>query len=125
MRTAAGIAVLGALGALARNAVDGWLADRTGGAFPWGTLVVNLSGCVLLGFVFTLFTDRVTVDPMIRFAVTAGFFGAYTTFSTFSLETVVLLQSGSFGAAAANVGLNLGLGLFGVYAGIVAARSIP
>jgi CrcB protein len=118
-----GIAVLGALGALTRNTLDGWVADRTGGAFPWGTFVINVSGSIALGFLFTLFTERAAIDPALRFSITTGFLGAYTTFSTFSLETVRLLQNGELGAAAGNVVLNVGLGLTGVYAGIVAARA--
>ena len=119
-----GIALLGALGALTRNALDGWVADRTGGAFPWGTFVINVSGSIALGFIFTLLTERVAVDAALRFSLTTGFLGAYTTFSTFSLETVRLLQNGEIGAAAGNVALNVGLGLLGVYAGIVTARAI-
>jgi fluoride exporter len=125
LRTVVGIAVLGAVGALARNGLDGWVADRTGGAFPWGTLVINATGCFLLGLLYTLLTDRYAVDPSLRFALTTGFLGAYTTFSTFSLETVGLLQQGRAVAALGNVGLSLLLGLGGVYAGILVARTVP
>jgi fluoride exporter len=125
MRTAISIAVFGALGALARNGVDGWIANRTGGAFPWGTLAVNISGCVLLGFLFTILTERLAADATLRFGLTTGFLGAYTTFSTFSLETVRLLQQGSLRSGIANMILSLLLGLLGVYAGIVSARAIP
>src|SRR5487761_1237138 len=109
MRNAVLIAVLGALGALARNALDGWVAAHYGGSFPWGTLVVNVSGCLVLGFVFTLLTERYTIDPSLRFGITTGFIGAYTTFSTFSLESVRLLLDGSPRAATTNVLLNVAL----------------
>ena len=125
MRTILGIAVLGAVGALARNGLDGWVANRTGGSFPWGTLVINASGCFLLGLVYTLLTDRYAIDASLRFALTTGFLGAYTTFSTFSLETVGLLQQGRGPAALTNVGLSLLLGLGGAYAGILVARTVP
>lgn len=125
MRTAIGIALFGALGALARNGVDGWVSQRTGAAFPWGTLVVNVTGCLLLGFLFTLLTERITIDPSLRFAVTTGFVGAYTTFSTFSLETLRLIQDGEVWQAAGNVLLSVVIGLAGVYAGMVIARAVP
>jgi CrcB protein len=124
VRTLIGIAVLGAAGALSRNAVDGWIATRVGGSFPWGTLVVNTSGSLLLGFLFTLLTERIAFDSSTRFAITTGFIGAYTTFSTFSLETVRLAQDGELWAAGANLALNVGLGFAAVYAGIVLARAI-
>ena len=124
MRTIFGIAVLAAVGAIARHLVDGWVANRFGTAFPVGTLVVNVSGCLLLGFLFPLLTERVTVDPSLRFALTTGFVGAYTTFSTFSLETVRLLQDGELGAAVLNVGASVALGLIAVYAGLVIARAV-
>jgi CrcB protein len=116
------IAVFGAVGAVARNGLDGWIADRTGGAFPWGTLVINASGCFALGVLFTLLTERFSVDPALRFGVTTGFLGSYTTFSTFSLETIRLLEGGSIVLGVANVLLSLGLGLAFVYAGIVLGR---
>ena len=125
MRNLGGVAVFGALGALARNGVDGWVSNRTAGAFPWGTLVVNTSGCLLLGFVFALLTERFTVDPAVRFALTTGFLGAYTTYSTFSLETVRLLQGGQLAAAALNVVAILALVFGALYAGLVLARLLP
>ena len=125
MRTIVTIAVLGALGALARNTLDGWIAGRTGGAFPWGTLVINASGSFALGLLFTVFTERFSIDAALRFGLTTGFLGAYTTFSTFSLETIRLLEVGSVRAAAVNVGMSLALGLAGAYAGVVVGRVIP
>ena len=87
MPTAIGIAIAGALGALARYGMDGVVSTRQPGAFPWGTLVVNVSGTFLLGLVFTLLTERLAVDPWLRTSVTVGFLGAYTTFSTLALES--------------------------------------
>jgi CrcB protein len=86
MRTAVAIAPAGALGALARYAVDGALA-RKATAFPWGTFAVNVSGSFLLGLVFTLLGERLTVAPWFRAAVAIGFLGACTTFSTLSFES--------------------------------------
>src|SRR5690348_14993205 len=87
VRTVAAIAVAGAAGALARYGLDGLVARRAAGAFPWGTFAVNVSGAFVLGFVFTVMTEQLTTAPWLRGAITIGFLGAYTTFSTLSLET--------------------------------------
>ena len=76
----------GFAGAITRYVVDGAVADRTNGAFPWGTLVVNVSGSFLLGLLFALSTDRAILPAEIRGPVLIGFIGAYTTFSTYTPE---------------------------------------
>jgi len=124
MRTVVAIAVAGAVGALARYGLEGLVARRSTGAFPWGTLVVNVSGAFVLGFVFTVATDQLTTAPWLRAAVTIGFLGAYTTFSTLSLETYRLLEDGSLGLAAANSLGSLAAGLTAVYLGVVAGRAL-
>lgn len=124
MSTAIGIAVAGALGALARYGLDGFVARRAPGAFPWGTFVVNVSGALALGFLFTLLTERMTVDPWLRSTVTIGFLGAYTTFSTLSLESYRLISDGALGLAFANMAGSLGAGLAAVYAGVVLGRVV-
>ena len=123
MPTTFGIAVAGALGALARYGLEG-LVSRRATAFPWGTFAVNVSGALLLGFLFTLLTDRVTVAPWIRSSVAIGFLGAYTTFSTLSYETFRLAEDGAYGLAAANAFGSLAAGLLAVYVGVVAARAV-
>jgi fluoride exporter len=82
MRTAVSIAIAGGAGALARYGIEGVVSRRFPTAFPWGTLVVNITGCFLLGFTFTLLAERLTMAPWLRSAVTIGLLGAYTTFST-------------------------------------------
>ncbi|HVS84507.1 MAG TPA: fluoride efflux transporter CrcB [Gaiellaceae bacterium] len=124
MRTIAAIAVAGALGALARYGLDGLVARRVTGAFPWGTLAVNVTGALVLGFVFTVMTEQLTTAPWLRAAVTIGFLGAYTTFSTWTLETYRLLEDGALGLAAANALVSLAAGLGAVYLGIVAGRAL-
>jgi CrcB protein len=122
MPTALGIAVAGALGALARYGLDGLVSRRAPGAFPWGTFAVNVSGSLVLGLAFTLLTERLTVDPWLRSALTIGFLGAYTTFSTLSLESYRLLADGAVGLALANMLGSMGAGLAAVYAGVVLGR---
>ena len=122
--TVVGIAVAGAFGALARYGLEGLVGDRTGGSFPWGTFVVNISGAFALGLLFTLLTERWTVDPTLRSALTIGFLGASTTFSTLSFESSRLLADGAVWLAAANLLGSCAAGLAAVYLGVVAGRVI-
>ena len=124
MRTAVAIAAAGAIGALARYGLDGLVSRRFPGAFPWGTFVVNVSGAFALGLVFTVMTEQLSVAPWIRAAVTIGFLGAYTTFSTFSFETYRLLEDGALGIAAANALASVAAGLGAVYVGVVIGRAL-
>ena len=124
MRTAVAIAVAGAVGALARYGLEGVVSRRTAGAFPWGTFVVNVSGAFVLGFVFTLMTEQFSVAAWIRGAITIGFLGAYTTFSTLSFETYRLFEDGAAGIAVANALGSIAAGLGAVYLGVVAGRAL-
>lgn len=123
MRTSIGIAVAGAFGALARYGVEG-LVSRRATSFPWGTLVVNVTGAFAVGFVFTALVERLSVAPWIRSTLTIGFLGAYTTFSTLSLETLRLVEDGAYLMAAANGFGSLIGGLVAVYAGVVLGRVV-
>jgi fluoride exporter len=122
--TVLSIAFAGSLGALARYGLEGAVSRHAPGAFPWGTFVVNVTGSFLLGLLFTLMTDRLTVDPWFRSAVTIGFLGAYTTFSTFSLETYRLLEDGARGLALLNAAGSVVVGLVALYGGVVVARAV-
>jgi len=124
VKTSAGIAIAGAAGALSRYAVDGIVSRRMSGAFPWGTMVVNLSGAFLVGFLFTVLAERFLVAPWLRSTLLIGFLGAYTTFSTLSLETLRLMQDGARLLALANGAGTLVAGLIAVYAGVVLGRAI-
>jgi CrcB protein len=124
MRTIVAIAIAGALGALARYGVGGLILTRTGRTFPWETFVVNVTGSFILGFVFTLMTEQLTTASWLRAAVTIGFVGAYTTFSTLTYETYRLMEDGALGLAAANVLGSVMAGLLAVYLGIVAGRAL-
>lgn len=121
------VAVGGALGALARYLVAGGcqlVAANHGSLFPYGTLVVNVVGCFCLGTIAVLLSERLLVSPVWRFAVTVGFFGAFTTFSTYGFETMTLLQDGQWRAAALNVLASNGVGLLAAWAGIEVGQRV-
>jgi fluoride exporter len=110
------IAIGGAAGALARYNLGGWVQNRLGSGFPWGTMVVNASGALLLGIVMQA-TARMPGGGQWRALLAIGFCGAYTTFSTFSYETARQLQDRQWLLAAANSAGNLVLSLLAVFAG--------
>jgi fluoride exporter len=124
VRSIVGVAVAGAMGAVARYALGGWIAERLPVSFPWDTLVINVTGSFVLGLLFVLTTERFAVSPALRAAVTIGFMGAYTTFSTFSLETFRLLEDGAWWLAAVNAAGSITLGLVAVAGGVAVGRSV-
>jgi CrcB protein len=123
LRQALWIGIGGFLGANARvlvaNRVTAWL----GALIPYGTLIVNLSGCLLLGFLMGALEAR-PFPPVLRPALATGFIGAYTTFSTFEYETVLLMREGSLLLAAVYVLGSLLVGLAAVWLGLLAARAL-
>jgi CrcB protein len=98
------------LGAVTRFLVDGWVSRATGGAFLWGTLLINLSGSFLLGLLFAMATERSLLSPDLRPPLMIGFLGAYTTFSTLMLENWRMVEDGALLAAFANLGGSVGSG---------------
>jgi fluoride exporter len=112
----------GFFGAISRYLVDGWVSSATGGGFPWGTLVVNLTGSFVLGALFALSVERGVLSPALRAPILIGFIGAYTTFSTLTLETWRLVEDGSYLAALGNIGGSIVLGLLAVVAGLAVGR---
>ena len=114
------ITVGGATGALARYWLSGWVDVAFGGFFPIGTLVVNVLGSLLLGFGMHAM-EAVPVSAEVRTMLTIGFLGAFTTFSTFSYETVTLLRDGDWTRATLYTGLSFVLGLTEVLVGMGAA----
>jgi CrcB protein len=112
----------GFAGAIARYVVDGYVAERVAGAFPWGTFVVNISGSFALGLLFALTVDRAVLPAEIRGPVLIGFIGAYTTFSTYMLESWQLIGSGAFALALVNILGSAALGLVAVGAGLALGR---
>lgn len=123
MRTLIGVAVGGAAGALARYALDGFISRRAG-VFPWGTLVVNVTGAFVLGLLFTLMTEHFRTAPWLRTTMLVGFLGAYTTFSTLSLESFRLIEDGSYWIAGANLFGSITAGVLAVYGGVMIGRVI-
>jgi CrcB protein len=115
---------LGAIaGALSRYYLTLWFAQRFGIAFPYGTLFINLTGCLIMGFFVTFTLERVvTISPELKLMVTTGFLGAYTTFSTYGLESATLLREGSFTAAGLYWAGSAILGVICVQLGVILAR---
>ena len=118
------IAVGGSLGALARYQVASMIQARVPAGFPWGTFVVNISGCLVMGVVMTLLTERLVANPQWRYLIPIGFIGAYTTFSTFELEAFRANTEGAWMIGAAYVLASVVAGYLALWVGDVAARIV-
>ena len=118
------IAVGGALGAVARYGLGVWVTSRWVHSFPWHTFLINISGAFLLGFINTLFLDKFTISPEIRIALTVGFLGAFTTFSTFGYEAIILIKEGNVATACIYTLSSILVGFTGVFLGMGFARLI-
>ena len=118
------VALGGALGSLARYWVGSAVASRMGTRFPYGTFVINITACIVIGFSLAFLTKRTELNAAWRFLIPVGFVGAYSTFSTFEWETYSSLQTGAFLIAGLYVVLSLVLGLIGVWCGVLIARAI-
>ena len=118
------IALGGAAGAVARFLVDGWVSQRMAGAFPWGTLAINVSGSLLLGLLFALAVERAVLPADLRAPLMIGFLGAFTTFSTLMLESWRLLEGGALGLAFVNMVGSLVLGLGAMFVGLALGRAL-
>lgn len=116
------IAVGGALGAIARYVFGGLVQQWAGPRFPYGTLVVNASGCLVMGVVMTLLTERGVIHPNWRFLVPVGFIGAYTTFSTFEYETFVALEQGAWLVGLGNILASVVVGFAAMALGVIGTR---
>jgi fluoride exporter len=112
------IALFGALGTLARYGLQGVVQIRMGSTFPYGTLLINLSGCFLLGLIGQFTLNRIVISPDWRIAIAVGFFGGYTTFSSFGWETAKMLEEGEWLRASTYVGASVIAGLLLSVAGI-------
>jgi CrcB protein len=119
------IAVGGALGSIARYWVGSSIAGRMGIKFPYGTLIVNLTACVIIGFSMTYLSRRAELSPAWRFLIPVGFIGAYSTFSTYEWETLTNLRAGAFAIATLYAIGSLILGLVAVWGGSVLGELVP
>lgn len=119
------VGVGGFLGAIARFWLDGYVNERLGSGFPYGTFIINCSGSFLIGLVLTLVADRAHWNPHWRYLIAIGFIGAYTTFSTFEYETLRMVQGSEFLIAGLYVGLSVVLGFVSVWLGSVAGSLMP
>jgi CrcB protein len=118
------LAVAGAIGTLCRYGLGGLVQKYCGDRFPWGTLVVNASGCLLFGIVWGLAESRLVIGSETRVILLTGFMGAFTTFSTFAFETGELLRDSQWLLATGNlVGQNM-LGLVCVFLGLAVSRMV-
>ena len=118
------IAVGSAIGGVSRYLVGGLSQRLTGGTFPSGTLLINITGSFLLGFILRYGVETPTLTPEVRAFLTVGFCGGYTTFSTFSYETIALAEDGQWARAALYVALSVSLSLVATFLGLVAAREL-
>lgn len=116
------LAAAGALGTLARYGLTGAVHKLKGTAFPWGTLAVNLIGCLIAGFIWTLFEGREPVDAETRTLILVGFMGAFTTFSAFILDTSHLIRAADWTSAAANIAVQNVVGIVALFAGLALGR---
>ena len=118
------IAVGSALGGVGRYLLGGLVQRLAAGTFPAGTLFVNISGSFLLGLILRYAVETPALTPELRALLTVGLCGGYTTFSTFSYETVALVEDGDWSRAALYIALSLGLSLLATFLGFVAAREL-
>ena len=114
----------GFVGANLRYGLSVWAARRYGTAFPYGTLIANLSGSFLIGLVLGILAGWVTDDRQLRLLLATGFLGAETTFSTYTYESMALIRQRRIGAALANLIGSAGLGLIAVTVGLLMAYAL-
>jgi CrcB protein len=124
MWTYIAIAIGGTIGCWSRYAMTNLVQTVYGKDFPYATMSINLLGSFLMGFLFIATLERLTISPDLRTGILTGGLGGFTTFSTFEMETFLLIEQGSFARAALYVLLSVGLGFLGAFAGVYLARNL-
>ena len=119
------VGIGGFLGSILRFWLGGYIGNRMGTRFPYGTFIINCSGSFVIGFVVTLLAERTHWSPNWRYLIPIGFVGGYTTFSTFEYETLRAVQDGSLVIAGLNLLLSVVVGFLAVWMGVMAGQAIP
>jgi CrcB protein len=118
------VALGGALGSMLRFWAGGYVGNRLGTRFPYGTFVINITASFLIGFIMTLLAERGHWSPNWRYLIPIGFLGGYSTFSSFEYETFRVFQDGELLIAGLNIVLSLAVGFFSVWLGVITGRII-
>ncbi|HMM62711.1 MAG TPA: fluoride efflux transporter CrcB [Mesorhizobium sp.] len=124
MWTYIAIAIGGVIGCWARFGMTNLVQAVYGREFPYATLSINLLGSFLMGFLFIDTLERLTMSPELRAGILTGGLGGFTTFSTFEMETLLLVEQGSIGKAALYMALSVGIGFLGAFGGAYLARNL-
>lgn len=124
MHSLVAIALGGAIGALARHFVSGAVTRLVGAGFPFGTFTVNILGSMAMGFLIVAFAHKLDVTPGLRSFLAVGFLGSFTTFSTYSMETVLLIERGDWQGAVLYAGGSLVVGVLALFAGMWFGRLV-
>ena len=114
----------GSLGALMRFIISNSMTEKFGNSFPYGTLTVNVLGSFVMGFLAMFLVERIGLDPLLRLGIFVGFLGAFTTFSTFSMETLNLFEQGESLRALMNIFVNVLLSVLAVWLGVLLGKQI-
>jgi CrcB protein len=118
------VAVGAAAGGISRYYLTSFIQQRAGSGFPVGTLIINITGSFLLGVIVRIALQSDIISPEVRTLLTTGFCGGYTTFSTFSYETALLLEDGEYGRATLYVGASVTIALLGTFLGFAVANRL-
>lgn len=118
------IAAGGAVGSVLRFWMSTWVHSFAGRSFPYGTLTVNVLGCLVMGFLFVLFIDRLSDNAVLRAGILIGVLGGFTTFSSFSIETFSLIEQGAWVKATANMAGSLVLSVAATWVGVILGRQV-
>jgi len=118
------VALGGALGAVSRYGLDRAIESRRSSSFPWATLAVNASGCLVVGFLIAAVVDRHDSPAWVRAGLVVGFCGGYTTFSTFAQETLELAEGRAVALAVTNVVVSVTVGVAAVFLGTRLGRHV-